>query len=1008
MADWWDQYPEAKPIDVALQAEGITGEVADIARSIYEQESGSGRNTKTSNAGAVGGMQVIPATFKRMADEGWDIKDPVHNARAGIRYVQALYDRADGDPVLTAAGYYGGEGGQDKARKGEAVRDPRNPKAPSTLEYARQVAARLPKKEAAAAWWEQYPEVESDSTNPATKQAVPIPEKKRAVTDDLARQVGLTVRAGAKGLASLPGMVVDAVTGPINAAADAIGGPGTGRIPTTVNAVDSLLTKAGLPVPETSAERVVQDASAAMAGGGGFAATGQMLAKSAGPIVSAVGKGLAAGPGLQVTSGAAGGGASGIVREEGGGAGAQVAAGLGAALAPGLGKAGIQDAGRRVLRGGEVGRATMETNLAAFETAGTQPSLGQATGGRWQQALEAGASKVPGGAGVMERFSQRQAAQMDEAIQRISTALAPNSSATDAGEAIVRGVDTFKANIKATQKQLYAKLDAHIAPDTPISVSNAEGSLKALTADIPGAETLSGMFKNNRIQGISQALQADLDNAVVTGTLPYRAVKELRSAVGREMADGGLVPDVPRAQWSKLYGALSDDLGEAANGAGPQAARAWEVANRYTRAQMEKLERLSGIVSKDAPEKIFQATISGTSEGATVARRVINALPMAERREVAAAVLQRLGRATPGQQNAIGDAFSSETFLTNLSRMSPIARHTLFGRTNIPEIEQQVASLATVAAARRNGSKVFSNPSGTAPALAQMAIASGMGGGFAHLAATGNPVPFIAALAPPVGSWMAAKGSTSPAISRFAAEKSSFQIGMPAAAVGAAARMQGQSQAAPEAGVWDQYPEVQQPSMPAPRVENMPTVPVVPQMRRPVVMDNQNGSEPDGSNTLDNAASLPGGDGSWGDDGGGIEPVRDGMAGGADGRVSSSAGSDGSAPEAVVLDASGEHATPVTTVTQAGTLTIRGNPDVIIALLTKAGIRSILPAKNGVIVGRSEAAKAQAIIADFQHAPEPVYAQAPLGTYAGIDATDQLAQYAPAGIPDGAAIRPEV
>jgi hypothetical protein len=140
-------YKTAKdPFESALAAEGVTGKVADIARSIYQQESGSGKNTKTSNAGAVGGMQIIPPTFKSVADKDWDINDPTHNARAGIRYVKQLYDQAEGDPALTAAGYYGGPGGLEKARRGIAVADPRNPNAPTTLQYGKQVAARLPKE----------------------------------------------------------------------------------------------------------------------------------------------------------------------------------------------------------------------------------------------------------------------------------------------------------------------------------------------------------------------------------------------------------------------------------------------------------------------------------------------------------------------------------------------------------------------------------------------------------------------------------------------------------------------------------------------------------------------------------------------------------------------------------------------------------------------------------------------------------------------------------------------
>lgn len=126
----------------ALALEGTSPEVAKIARSIYQQESGSGSNTKTSNAGAVGGMQIIGPTFASVADKDWDINDPLHNARAGIRYVTQGYTASGGNAALTGAYYYGGPGGMEKARKGIAVSDPRNPKAPTTLEYGAQVAAR--------------------------------------------------------------------------------------------------------------------------------------------------------------------------------------------------------------------------------------------------------------------------------------------------------------------------------------------------------------------------------------------------------------------------------------------------------------------------------------------------------------------------------------------------------------------------------------------------------------------------------------------------------------------------------------------------------------------------------------------------------------------------------------------------------------------------------------------------------------------------------------------------
>lgn len=129
----------------ALAAEGVTGQLAEVARSIYAQESSLGSNAQTSNRGARGGMQILPKTFKGVADKDWSIDDPFHNARAGIRYVKEMAKLANGDPFLTAAGYYGGPNGLARAQTGQAVSDPKNPKAPNTLQYAAQVVSRLGK-----------------------------------------------------------------------------------------------------------------------------------------------------------------------------------------------------------------------------------------------------------------------------------------------------------------------------------------------------------------------------------------------------------------------------------------------------------------------------------------------------------------------------------------------------------------------------------------------------------------------------------------------------------------------------------------------------------------------------------------------------------------------------------------------------------------------------------------------------------------------------------------------
>ena len=125
----------------ALKDEGIKGtNLEPVARSIFQQESSSGANVKTSNAGARGPMQVLPATFKAYNPQG-NIDNPYDNSVGGLRYIKDLYSQTN-DPGLTAVGYYGGPKAIEKAKKGIAVSDPRNPNAPNTLQYMEQVMGR--------------------------------------------------------------------------------------------------------------------------------------------------------------------------------------------------------------------------------------------------------------------------------------------------------------------------------------------------------------------------------------------------------------------------------------------------------------------------------------------------------------------------------------------------------------------------------------------------------------------------------------------------------------------------------------------------------------------------------------------------------------------------------------------------------------------------------------------------------------------------------------------------
>ena len=89
------------------------------------QESGW-NNTVVSSAGAVGIMQVLPATAEWAATylvgRTLDLHDPADNVEAGMAYLDYLYGRFDGDVALALAAYYQGPRHVDENGPSEGAR----------------------------------------------------------------------------------------------------------------------------------------------------------------------------------------------------------------------------------------------------------------------------------------------------------------------------------------------------------------------------------------------------------------------------------------------------------------------------------------------------------------------------------------------------------------------------------------------------------------------------------------------------------------------------------------------------------------------------------------------------------------------------------------------------------------------------------------------------------------------------------------------------------------------
>ncbi|MDE2040753.1 MAG: hypothetical protein KGJ45_12160, partial [Elusimicrobia bacterium] len=179
----------------------------------------------------------------------------------------------------------------------------------------------------------------SQASQPQASASTAVPPVMRApkaqnspsAWDQLTRQIGLTARAGVTGVSAIPNMIGDALNSGINLGIrgiNSIAGSSIPQLQMPSQVTQQGMNALGIPQPQNATERVVQDVASSMAGVSPSVALGNTLAKAASPVAAAVGRNLAALPGMQITGAAGSGAGSGIARENGAGPIGQIGSGF--------------------------------------------------------------------------------------------------------------------------------------------------------------------------------------------------------------------------------------------------------------------------------------------------------------------------------------------------------------------------------------------------------------------------------------------------------------------------------------------------------------------------------------------------------------------------------------------------------------------------------------------------------------------------------------------------------
>ncbi len=554
------------------------------------------------------------------------------------------------------------------------------------------------------------------------------PAQPQSFGQGLAHGLGFGTRATAEGLAGLPLIVGDAINGAVN-----LGIRGANRmfntniptLPSASQSFDAGLNAVGLPQPKTEAERMIAavdraGAASVLPGAAVMRAAGKTT-KLASPLLERIVSQARSAPVKFARQEATAAAASGVGAETAHQVAPQnpYAEMIGSFLGPALPSI-VGGAVRAPFRG-EAGVPQMQRNINDFTQAGATPSVGQAAGTRRSQALESVLARLPGGGGPLARQAQKTAQALGKSAQDLSARLARSPEPDVAGRTIRGGIEDFVNRFRNTADQLYNRLDNYLPEQQLIPATNTTQALMQLTAPIPGARNLSGILSNPKIAEIYQAFKADVQN----GALPYLAMKNLRSQVGRLLSTSELHTGMPKAEIKRIYGALSQDIGQAARDAGQEASNAFNRADAYYRSGIQRIDdQLQPLVKKANPEDIFKAATQG-ADGATRIRAVKRSLTPDQWNVVTGALLRRLGKARPGAQNEVQEVFSPETFLTNWNRLSPVAKSELFsGSRKLDQYRSNIEAIAKAASRIREGSRVLANPSGTAAQMGNISAAS--------------------------------------------------------------------------------------------------------------------------------------------------------------------------------------------------------------------------------------------------------------------------------------------
>lgn len=401
-----------------------------------------------------------------------------------------------------------------------------------------------------------------------------------------------------------------------------------------------------------------------------------------------------------------------------------------------------------------------------FDRSGVQPTVPAISDSAPAKILANIAERVPGASSPMRQGVEAMRQQTQDSAQNIADQIGTPATPDKIGEAAQQGVQNFakgsapagmspddviaqptrNSSVQAKAGALYDRARSLLPEDNVADISNTMDALKG-PMDRFDNKQLGALVTNPKLRSFFDALspqetevpgstsmgrdqygrpmeiETPAQKIQTGGTLTVGELGELGSSIGRMLGEPQIMNDIPRADLSRVYGGIMDDMRNAASEQGPDAVKALDQARTYYKAAHDRVDTLDKLTS-GTPEQVYGRLNSALSDKSSGNINAITALkrsmPPQDWNNFAATVINRLGSLKPGATDQFGnEVFSPARFSTAYDNLTPQSKSLLFG-----EQADSLDALSRVAKAQQSVARL-----GNASGSGSHAIMAGVGAG---------------------------------------------------------------------------------------------------------------------------------------------------------------------------------------------------------------------------------------------------------------------------------------